>query len=357
MRKMMFALLLLTLLVIHAGASEDLFDGKQVQQALPSEARALMGERDVADSSGFGDSLRGILFGSIQQSESTLKQGAALCCQILGIVLLCSVLRSAGGGLSGQAMLLAGVLAIGAVSLNHISGFYTLAARTVDSMTAFSGFLFTSLASATAATGAVGSAASIYGTTVMLCGVMTRAAETLILPAISCYMALMVADSALGDGGLGMAGNCVKQLVSNGLKLAVLLMTAYLSVTGVVSGTADAAAVKAAKLTISTAVPVVGSIIADASETLLVSAGVLRSGLGIFGLLGVLAVSVTPFLQTGIHYLILKGTAAAAAIVGEKELSGLISAMAGAMGMLAGLTGACAVMLMVACVCFMRACP
>ena len=111
---------------------------------------------------------------------------------------------------------------------------------------------------------------------------------------------------------------------------------------------------KAAKLTISSAVPVVGSMVADASETLLVSASVLRGGLGVFGLLGVLAVSVLPFLETGCQYLMLKLTAAAAGAAGEKELSALIGAMAGAMGLLTGLVGACAAVLMVACVCFMK---
>jgi stage III sporulation protein AE len=113
--------------------------------------------------------------------------------------------------------------------------------------------------------------------------------------------------------------------------------------------------VKAAKLAISTTVPVVGSMIADASETLLVSAGLLRSGAGIFGLLGVLAVSVTPVVSTGTQYLLLKTTAAVSALVGEKELSSLISGMAGALGLLTALTGACAVLLMVGCVCFMKA--
>ena len=100
--------------------------------------------------------------------------------------------------------------------------------------------------------------------------------------------------------------------------------------------------------------PVVGSMVADASETLLVSASVLRGGLGVFGLLGVLAVSVLPFLETGCQYLMLKLTAAAAGAAGEKELSALIGAMAGAMGLLTGLVGACAAVLMVACVCFMK---
>ena len=104
----------------------------------------------------------------------------------------------------------------------------------------------------------------------------------------------------------------------------------------------------------SRAVPVVGSMIAVASETLLVSADLLRGSLGVFGMLGVLAMGILPFCQTGCQYLLLKGTAAAAGAVGEKELSGLIQAMAGAVGLLTAVTGTCTLMLLIGCVCFLR---
>jgi uncharacterized membrane protein HdeD (DUF308 family) len=50
----------------------------------------------------------------------------------------------------------------------------------------------------------------------------------------------------------------------------------------------------------------------------------------------------------------LKLTAAAAAVTGEKRLSGLISAMAGAIGLITAVTGVCTLLLMIGCVCFMK---
>ena len=80
----------------------------------------------------------------------------------------------------------------------------------------------------------------------------------------------------------------------------------------------------------------------------------LRSGLGIFGMLGVLAVSIAPFLnRLPISYV--EGNGGAESIAGEKELSGLIGAMAGALGLLTAMTGACTLILMIGCVCFMKA--
>lgn len=348
-------LLLLPVRGTDLSVQTEKFGLTDVEQALPQEAGELMGTRDVTDAGGLGNGVKQIIETAAGKSQGSVRRGMALCGQILAVVLLSAVLRGVGGSQSEMAMRMAGVLAIGAVCLGRISGFFAQAVQTVDSMTAFSGFLFTALAATTAATGAVGTSTALYGVTVVVLGVMAKVVQAVFIPGISCYMALSVADGALGDGSLKPAGDTLKQLLSSALKFAVLIFTGYMSLSGVISGSADSSAVRAAKLAITTAVPVVGSMIADASETLLVSAGLLRSGVGVFGLLGVLAVSIGPFLETGLQYLMLKFAAAAAALVGEKELSGLISALAAALGLLTAVTGVCTVILMIGCVCFMKA--
>ncbi len=355
---LMAILCMLLLLPVHGTDLEEQSKKlglSEVEQALPQEAGELMGDRDVTDSGGLGEGVRKIIVAAAEKSHGAVKNGMALCGQVLAIVLLSAVLRGVGGTQPEMAMRLAGVLAIGVVCLGRISSFFTQAVQTVDSMTTFSGFLFSALAAATAATGAVGTSTALYGVTVLILGVMAKVVQAIFIPGISCYMALSVADGALGDGSLKPAGDALKQLLSSALKFSVLIFTAYMSLSGVISGSADSSAVRAAKLAITTAVPVVGSMIADASETLLVSAGLLRSGVGVFGLLGVLAVSIGPFLETGLQYLMLKFSAAAAALVGEKELSGLIGALAAALGLLTAVTGVCTVILMIGCVCFMKA--
>lgn len=83
----------------------------------------------------------------------------------------------------------------------------------------------------------------------------------------------------------------VKNVVSWSLKTILTVFTTYMTVTGVVSGTTDAAALKATKVTISSVVPVVGGILSDASEAVLVSAGLMKNAAGIYGILAVLRYS------------------------------------------------------------------
>ena len=139
-----------------------------------------------------------------------------------------------------------------------------------------------------------------------------------------------------------------------GLKTVLYIFTGYLSITGVITGTADAAALKAAKLTIAGVVPVVGGILSDASEAVVVSAGVMKNAVGVYGLLAIAAVWITPFLQIGIQYLMLKITAAVCGVFGVKNTSDLIEDFSGTMGLLLGMTGTVCFLLLISTICFMK---
>lgn len=352
MRRILALLAALWVLTIPAVAAEsDPFGTARVREALPEAASELL-EGQETDAADLTAGLGAILSGTMKARTGSFRSALGLCLRILGVVLLSAMLR-AGECQHGGAMVLAGALAIGALCAGSVTGLFAQARQAVEDMTAFAGFLYLSMASATAATGAVGASGAIYGGTMLLCSLMTRAVESLLLPGISCCVALAIGSVAARDPGLRLAGDTVRQLMTTALKFAIVGITAYLSLTGVIRGTADTAAVKAAKLAISTAVPVVGSILSDASETLLVSASLVRSGLGVFGVLGLFAVAAGPFLETGVRYLLLKLTAAAASLTGEQELSDLIASLAGAMGLLAAVTGTCGLILVVGCVCFL----
>ena len=153
--------------------------------------------------------------------------------------------------------------------------------------------------------------------------------------------------ACLPDGRLGVIADGLKKAVTWLLTTPLIAFTVYLSVVRVVSGSADSARVKVAKAAIASAVPVVGGIISEVSETVLAGAGMLKNTIGVFGMLAVLAACVYPFLQLGIQYLLYKLTAFLASAVGAPGLCKLIDGLGGAFGLVLGMTGACALLLLV----------
>ena len=91
----------------------------------------------------------------------------------------------------------------------------------------------------------------------------------------------------------------------------------------------------------------VGGILADASESVLAGAGALKGTVGAAGLVVVLAICLAPFLRLALQYLVYKGAAALCAMVAQPALSGLIDAIGSAFGLVLGMTGAGALVLLV----------
>ena len=102
------------------------------------------------------------------------------------------------------------------------------------------------------------------------------------------------------------------------------------------------------------AVPVVGGILSDAAETVLLSAGALGSGAGVWGILTVLAIFCAPALKIGCQYLMLKVTAVLGGAMGGASGAKLAVDLAAGMGLLMALVSTEAVLLLVSSVCFLR---
>ena len=168
------------------------------------------------------------------------------------------------------------------------------------------------------------------------------------------YLVLAIVSAALEDDFLKKMRDLLKKVMTWCLKILLYVFTGYISVTGVISGAADQTAIKAAKLTISGMVPVVGGILSDASETVLISAGLVKNATGIYGFLAIVAVAIVPFLTIGINYLLLQVTSAICTVFSSKSISNLLSDFAGAMGLVLGMTGAVCLIQLISVVCFLK---
>ena len=90
-------------------------------------------------------------------------------------------------------------------------------------------------------------------------------------------------------------------------------------------------------------------VLAYGALALMMSAVTRKSGasIAVTLLLGVLALCAYPFLQLGIQYLLYKLTAFLASVIGDTELCGLIGGLGGAFGLILGMVGSCARVLLV----------
>lgn len=343
MKKWIIVIFLSVLLAPKVSASE------YVAPTAPEDAKQLM----PVETTTFGKDLWKIFCDALEKLHPELLSCAAGCAGLVAVMMAVSMVQVMPGN-SAVVTKMVGTLAIATILLQQTGSMITYASETIQDLSEYGRLLLPVMAAALAAQGGVTASAAIYTGTVIFDTVLSTAIRTLLIPMIYVYLILSVAASAVGQTVLDKLKGFVKWLCSWSLKTVLYIFTGYISITGVVSGTADAATLKAAKLTMSAAVPVVGGILSDASEAVLVGAGVMKSAAGVYGLLAVTAIWIQPFLRIGLRYLLLKLVASVCQIFCVKELSDLIASFSEAMGLLLAMTGAISIMLLISTVCFMK---
>lgn len=338
--------LLLLALTVDAQAAELPED---LTGALPEAAEDLMEVEGLSGPEGFSQGLAGIverLAGGVKAVVRQRLRGAA---SILLVAVACGAVDGfAQGTGKGAAFLpMAGALAVTLLTAGSLEDLIGLGAETIRELNVFSKALLPTLAAATAASGAVTTATFQQVTTVFLADLLMELIDGLLIPLVYLYIGALAAGACLPENRLGAIAEALKKIVTWILTSSLLLFTVYLSTVRVIAGAADGASVKVAKAAISGAVPVVGGIIAEAAETVLAGAGMLKNTIGVFGMLAILAACAYPFLQLGVQYLLYKLSAFLAAAVGAPELCKLIDGLGGAFGLVLGMTGSCALLLLV----------
>lgn len=360
MRKLIILCLTLAALtgsVLAADLTEEqgaLFGAGGLRDGLTGQAAALMEDDDPLEQADFSAGVARILQDAVSRSGSAVKAAAATMLRVLVILVLCQMVDALGQERTGRITVLAAALGITACCASDLHTMIGLGQTTMEEITNFSSLLLPVMAAAATATGAGISAGAMYTVAAFFSNLLIRFSRYLLIPLVYAYLGLAMADDALGQDKLSRMRELLGWVIRNGLKAVMYLFTGFLTVTGILSGSADAAALKAAKAAISTAVPVVGGIISGAAETILSSAGLLRTAIGTFGMLAVLSYFILPFFRIGIAYLACKVTAALGGMVDNRH-GALLEAIAGAMGYMLAMTGSCAVMSMLSCCCFFKA--
>ena len=343
MKKCLLILMLLAFLVYPVSAMEF------TAPAVPESAEQYMPNSQET----FAQGLWYIIKNAISALRPEIGKAFGVCLSLIVTVLLISILSNFSERESGS-IRLTGAVMIGVLLLQPVNTLIQLGANTVTDLSNYGKLLLPVMTAAVAAQGGATSSAALYTGTVFFDSLLTSIISRVIVPAIYIYLCLSVTNSAVDQDMLKKVKDSVKWGMTWCLKTILYIFTGYLTITRVVSGVVDASALKAAKLTISGVVPVVGGILSDATETILLSASVMKSTAGIYGIFAVLAVCVSPFLQIGLQYLLLKLSCGVCNIFGYKPAVALLGDFTGAMGLVLAMTGTVCILLLVSLVCFMK---
>lgn len=305
------------------------------------------------ENTSFGEGLWYVFKTTILDLRPDVQEAATSCLSILAVMLLASVVVQISKKSSNTIGLLTAVC-LGLIIFKSTNSFIQLGKSTVEQLRDYGILLLPTLSAVTAAQGFTTTSATLYSGTFVFISLLSTLITKCVIPVIYIYVALCIADLAIPNEIFSNLMKFLKWLAVWSLKTVMYIFTGYMGITGVISGSVDSSALKATKLTISSAVPVVGGVISDASDTILLSAGIMKNAIGMYGLFVIISICLGPFLKIAIHYLMLKFTASICGVFSEKHMSKTLQELTGGMSLILAITGTVCLLLLISILCYVR---
>lgn len=362
MKKILCVLLLAPLFFIRCYAdglyeqAGELTHAYQVENSLPGPGRAISGELKLDGSYDTQGALERLWGYVIETARDKLTLELRTAASLVLLAMLCAL----GGAFCESSEILLTLDRIGccAAALLLSGSLNGLLAEATDSLLQLSDYSRAALPvlfMSAAAGGAVVSASARYAAACLAMEMMITASQRLIVPLIYAFLALAISQSLYENSILQAVMNLCKWSVTTALTVLTLAFGAYLSLTGLITGSADALAVKTARTVLSKSLPIVGGLLSDSASILLTAAAVVKNSVGVFALIAVCALCAGPLVLFSVKLLAYKAASAAVGFLPGTHLPKLIGDFGTAFGMLTGLIGCNAALLFISIVSGIRA--
>lgn len=354
---LVFAVLLLCTTVFAEDTADRLIEEVDPEAGLEEEVVSRIGGFSADAPLRFDKRLLALLANGLKHWESLgLGDGLRTAGMILCAVLLSGLLDPETA--FGKYAAAAACLAVTAAVTGDLRSMIGLGTETVGKIHTYVRLLLPGMATLMAASGGFTGSGALSGAAAVFFDVLIALLERLLIPLIWVYTGLTAADAILDTGALEKLRDFVKWLCLKLIKWTLWGFTAFLTATGLFSGTVDAQKLRTLRSAVAGMVPVVGGMVSGASESVLNAAGTLKSAVGVYGMLAVLGICFGPFLRLWLQYLLLKLTAAVCGVFGRSRPANLVDRLSEAFGVLLGITGVCCILtLLILTLCVRAAAP
>lgn len=320
----------------------DIIGAKEIESSLSSEVSKNVAY-EFLQSFSISESLIQTLDNTLEGNEYIISNAIKSLSKVLVVIMFCSCAQGMQSPLNMQKTTIdmAGALSISALIMSDLGGMMSLVTNTFDQIDIFSKAMLPVMAGALTISGSPTTATVISATTMIAFNLLMRFVSYVLVPAVYAYIAIITVNAAIGSDPLGKLADFIKWITTSSLKLLLTIFIAYVTLSGSISSGIDKVALKTARFAVSGTIPVVGSIISDATETIISGAVLVKNSVGFFGMLCVIAICLVPFLSVGINYLVFKAGAAVLSPICSKNLVSLISGISSSFGMLLGMIATC----------------
>ncbi len=354
MKKLLCFIFILPLFVLTAYADNidkefaDMTGIYEVENALGDEEKEISGELRLDGKLDVQGAFKRLLGNIREKALEGIRTELKFVFSILAVSVLCGLAASlCTEGNFPDYIQIAGCCTVAYMLSGTMDGIISQAIDAINRLSDYSRAAMPAIFTAAAACGAVGSSSVKYAGACMAMELFMSAATSFIIPLIYTYLAMSLSSSIFDNSILRSGSKLCKSIAVMLMTVICIGFSAYIGMSGIIAGSADAMAVKTAKTIISNSLPVVGGIISDAASAVLASASLIKNSAGVFSLIAVCVMCAGPFAVLSVKMLLYKAVSAVAEMLPGNRISGLLNSVGTAAAMLMGLLGSCGIMLFI----------
>ncbi|MDR0974600.1 MAG: stage III sporulation protein AE [Ruminococcus sp.] len=177
----------------------------------------------------------------------------------------------------------------------------------------------------TASSGQITGAASYSIIVVFASNIAVTVATNYMIPILSVCMALGIIEAINPNFSLTGITGAIQKVTQMVVSFAMVIFLGLLSTQTIIGASADTLGVRAAKFAASNFIPIVGSAVADAYTTVKASLGLLRGGVGFFGIAAIFVMIIPPLMEVGLMRLAFAAAEIASDVFGTSSIKILLS--------------------------------
>jgi stage III sporulation protein AE len=284
---------------------------------------------------------------AIQNMKSPLRAAAA----VLGVLLACALLGAMKNSFGEKSLDtvfgLVSTLCIAAVLLVPVTKCVSFCARVISDASRVMTAFIPVFAALGTASGHPASAVVFQGLLLTVSQAVSQIAANGFVPMVDMYLAFCVVGAISPGVNIGSIASFMRKIVSFALVLCMTVFTGILTVQSVISQASDNVAAKTAKFVVGSAVPVIGSAVSDAVNTVMSCANLMRSTTGALSLMVFIVMFLPPVIDCLMWMLVADVSVIFADMLGIGQASGLLKAVSEAMRLLTALVFSAALAMIV----------
>lgn len=318
---------------VESSGAEDILSG------LDSETKERLGELGIEDvnfSSLFDVSFSKIFSFVKKAAEGKLESPLKSLMKLLSVIILIAVCESfmPDDDKMKNVINMAAVLFSVTVIISPLYDAMESAVSSVGVCADFMKSLIPVLVGIVSASGNPSLAVSFQSCAFAAAEVISALGKNYVVPIVGAVTALDLTGSLMPSMKLSGITELVKKTVIQTLSFTATLYVSFLGIKGALANAADTVASKGIKLVISSAVPIVGGAVSEAYSGIIGSLVLVKSTVGIFGIIVIAVITVPSMLQLLFWIFALKLGAAAGEVFSLGGVSSLLKALSCAITLL-----------------------